>query len=128
MTKIFTSICLATSFLASGLSLSDFLADGLRTTKRGRGGAIVYLATFLPPMTVVLFYPGAFISALSYAGIYCAILFILLPSLMAWRGRYKKEPLAKNKSYKVKGGKPLLLSLGIAGVLFIGNGVQIALT
>lgn len=126
MARIFTSICLATSFLASGLSLSDFLADGLRTTKRGKGGLIVYLATFLPPLTVVLFYPGAFIGALSYAGIYCAILFILLPSLMVWRGRYRKNPLAKG--FRVKGGRPLLLGLGIAGVLFISNGVQIALT
>lgn len=126
MARIFTSICLATSFLASGLSLSDFLADGLRTTKRGKGGLIVYLATFLPPLTVVLFYPGAFIGALSYAGIYCAILFILLPSLMVWRGRYGKNPLAKG--FRVKGGRPLLLGLGIAGVLFISNGVQIALT
>lgn len=126
MARIFTSICLATSFLASGLSLSDFLADGLRTTKRGKGGLIVYLATFLPPLTVVLFYPGAFIGALSYAGIYCAILFILLPSLMVWRGRYRKNPLAKG--FRVKGGRPLLLGLGIAGILFISNGVQIALT
>jgi tyrosine-specific transport protein len=126
MTKIFTSICLATSFLASGLSLSDFLADGLRTTKRGRGGAIVYLATFLPPMMVVLLYPGAFIGALSCAGSYCAILFILFPSLTAWRGRYKKEPLAKG--FRVKGGKPLLLGLSIPGLLFINNGIQIALT
>ncbi len=126
MARIFTSICLATSFLASGLSLSDFLADGLRTSKRGKGGVIVYLATFLPPMTVVLFYPGAFIGALSYAGIYCAILFILLPSLMAWRGRYRKNSLAKG--FRVKGGRPLLLVLGVAGVLFIGNGVQIAFT
>ena len=126
MTKIFTSICLATSFLASGLSLSDFLADGLRTSKRGKGGIIVYSASFLPPLTVVLFYPGAFIGALSYAGIYCAILFILLPSLMAWRGRYRKKPLAQG--FRVKGGKPLLLALGVAGLWFISNGVQIALT
>lgn len=77
-------------------------------------------------MTVVLFYPGAFIGALSYAGIYCAVLFILLPTLMAWRGRYKKAFLAKG--FRVKGGKPLLLGLGIAGFLFIGNGVQIAFT
>lgn len=48
LTRIFTSICLATSFLASGLSLSDFLADGLRTSKRGKGGVIVYLAIFYP--------------------------------------------------------------------------------
>lgn len=126
MARIFTSICLATSFLASGLSLSDFLADGLRTTKRGTSGVIVYLATFLPPMTVVLFYPGAFIGALSYAGIYCAILFILLPSLMAWRGRYRKNSLATG--FRVKGGRPLLLGLGIAGALFIINGIQIAFT
>ncbi len=126
MARIFTSICLATSFLASGLSLSDFLADGLRTSKRGKSGIIVYLATFLPPLTVVLFYPGAFIGALSYAGIYCAILFILLPSLMVWRGRYRKNPLAKG--FKVKGGRPLLLGLGIAGVLFISNGVQLTLS
>ncbi|EDP46099.1 amino acid permease [Rickettsiella grylli] len=126
MARIFTSICLATSFLASGLSLSDFLADGLRLSKRGKSGIIVYLATFLPPLTIVLFYPGAFIGALSYAGIYCAILFILLPSLMVWHGRYRKNPLAKG--FKVKGGKPLLLGLGIAGVLFISNGIQLALT
>lgn len=125
LTRIFTSICLATSFLASGLSLSDFLTDGLRTTRRGKGGIIVYLATFLPPLTVVLFYPGAFIGALSYAGIYCAVLFILLPSLMVWRGRYRTKPLAQG--FRVKGGKPLLLGLGFAGLLFISNGIQLAL-
>ena len=45
---------------------------------------------------------------------------------MVWRGRYRKNPLAKG--FRVKGGRPLLLGLGIAGVLFISNGVQIALT
>lgn len=77
-------------------------------------------------MMVVLLYPGAFIGALSCAGIYSAIVFILFPSLIAWRGCYKKEPLAKG--FKVKGGKPLLLGLSIAGLLFISNGIQIALT
>ena len=125
LARIFTSICLATSFLASMLSLSDFLTDGFRTEKRGKGNILVYTATLLPPLTVVLFYPGAFIGALSYAGIYCAILFIVLPSLMAWRGRYSKKPLAQG--FRVKGGKPLLFSLISIGLLFIGYGVKAAL-
>ncbi|MES2142106.1 MAG: aromatic amino acid transport family protein [Pseudomonadota bacterium] len=126
LARIFTSICLATSFLASMLSLSDFLTDGLRTEKRGKGNILIYSATLLPPLTVVLFYPGAFIGALSYAGIYCALLFIVLPSLMAWRGRYSQQALAK-KGFKVKGGKPLLLLLCTIGFLFIGYGIQAAL-
>jgi tyrosine-specific transport protein len=125
LARIFTSICLATSFLASMLSLSDFLTDGFRTEKRGKGNILVYTATLLPPLAVVLFYPGAFIGALSYAGIYCAVLFIILPSLMAWRGRYSKKPLAQG--FTVKGGKPLLFSLISVGFLFVGFGVKAAL-
>lgn len=125
LARIFTSICLATSFLASMLSLSDFLADGLRTEKRGKGNILVYTATLFPPLTVVLFYPGAFIGALSYAGIYCAVLFIVLPSLMAWRGRYSKHPMAQG--FRMRGGKSLLLLLGSIGLLFIVYGIKVAL-
>ncbi|MDQ8039708.1 MAG: aromatic amino acid transport family protein [Rickettsiella sp.] len=125
LARIFTSICLATSFLASMLGLSDFVADGLRTEKKGKGNILVYSATLLPPLIVVLFYPGIFIGALSYAGIYCAILFIILPTLMAWRGRYSLNPLAKG--FRVKGGKSLLFLLCIIGFLFIGYGIQSAI-
>ena len=45
---------------------------------------------------------------------------------MAVRGRDRKKPLAQG--VRVKGGKPLLLALGVAGLWFISNGVQIALT
>lgn len=125
LARIFTSICLATSFLSSVLCLSDFLADGLSTAKRGRGNALIYSATLLPPLVIVLFYPGAFISALSYAGICCAILFIILPTLMAWRGRYSKNLVSKD--FKLHGGKPLLLLLGAIGILFVGLGIKAAL-
>lgn len=116
--RIFTSICLATSFLGVALSLSDFLADGLQTEKKGAGNIIIYSATFLPPLVVVLFYPGAFISALSYAGIYCMILFVFLPALMAWSGRYRK---CLASTYQTWGGKPLLIFLVVCAVLIIGN-------
>ena len=115
---IFTSICLATSFLASGLGLSDFLADGLQLSKRGRAGIIIYTITFLPSLIIVLFYPNIFIKALSYAGIYCVLLFGLLPALMAWHGRYNRRDLFKGHQIQVKGGK-YLLSLLILSFSFV---------
>jgi len=118
----FTAICLATSFLACALGLSDFLADGLRTDKQGKGNIIVCLSTFLPSALIVLFYPNIFIRALSYAGIYCIILFALLPSLMAWRGRYSKNPIAHG--YELKGGKPLLAVLILSSMFFILYGIR----
>lgn len=126
LAKIFTSICLATSFLASMLSLSDFLADGFRVKKKGSGGMLVYAATLIPPITIVLFSPGIFIEALGYAGIFCAILFILLPTLMAWRGRYHATS-SSTVAFLVKGGKPLLLFLGFTGLFFTGYGIKMAL-
>ncbi len=116
--RVFTSICLATSFLGVSLGLSDFLADGLQIEKKGRGNLIIYGATFLPPLLIVLFYPGAFISALSYAGIYCIVLLALLPALMAWWGRYRRNIA---KGYQVFGGKPLLLIIILASLFIIGQ-------
>lgn len=120
--RVFTSICLATSFLGVALSLSHFLSDGfnLANKKSIKSDLIVYTSTFLPPLLIVLIYPGAFIAALSYAGIYCVILLILLPSLMAWVGRYR---LQFKSEYQVVGGKVLLLSLIILSFLIIGQGL-----
>lgn len=120
LARIFTSICLATSFLASALGLSDFLADGLRVSKKGFGNIIVYAATFLPPITMVLFYPNVFITALSYAGIYCAVLMLLLPALMVWNGRYRKNIA---NGYRVPGGKFLIASLIVIALIIIVQGV-----
>lgn len=114
--RIFTSICLATAFLGVSLGLSDFLADGLRVEKKGRGNLIIYSATFLPPLLIVLFYPGAFISALSYAGIYCVVLLVLLPALMVWWGRYRRNIAM---GYRVYGGKTLLIILMLASIFII---------
>jgi tyrosine-specific transport protein len=121
--KFFTSICMATSFLSVSLSLSDFLSDGLRIPKRGKGGFIIAAAMFLPPVTIVLFYPNAFIRGLNYAGICCFILMILMPPLMAWRGRYHHE-LATDTPHQVRGGKFILALLVLFGTLMVGFGVE----
>lgn len=124
ITKFFTSICMATSFLSVALSLSDFLSDGLRVPRRGVFGNILILgATFLPPVLVVLFYPDAFLRGLEYAGISVFVLMILFPPLMVWRGR--KRFMATKPSYQVVGGKFLLALLAAFGTLMISSAIGI---
>ncbi len=118
---IFTIICVLTAFLSVSLGLSDFLADGLKTEKKGKGGAMVFLLTFLPSLLIVLFYPSIFVKALSYAGIFCAIFIVLLPGLMAWSGRYHKQ-LAIGR-YQVMGGKAAILLLIFVALAIIGLGI-----
>ncbi|MES2141754.1 MAG: aromatic amino acid transport family protein [Pseudomonadota bacterium] len=114
----FTSICLATSFLGVGLSLADFLKDGLKLNETKQGNNITALLTFLPPLAIVLFFPGAFMSALNYAGIWCASLLALLPALMAWSGRYNQQ---FTFPYRVTGGKILLGLVIIAASIIIAH-------
>jgi tyrosine-specific transport protein len=121
LARIFTSICLATSFLGVSLGLSDFLADGLKIRKEGRGNLIVGILTFLPPLAIVLIDQRIFISALSYAGIYCIILLVLLPALMAWQGRYRQK---FSSQYQFIGGKPLLIVLIFISLLVIAQGLM----
>lgn len=116
LAKTFTSICFATSFLGVALSLFDFYSDGLQIEKEGLKKLILYVLTFFPPLFIANHYPHAFIMALSYAGILCAILLIFLPAMMAWSGRYIKKCAL---GYQVAGGKPLLLSLMIIALLII---------
>lgn len=117
----FTAICLATSFLACALGLSDFLADGLKTTKEGIGKLFICFITFAPSALLVILVPsGIFMRMLNYVGIYCTILFALFPSLMAWRGRYSKTPIAHG--YQLAGGKLLLTALILTSTFLIVYG------
>ncbi len=123
LAKFFTSISMTTSFLSISLCLTDFLSDGFRVAKKGKGNVLVMSATFLPPVLIVLFYPDAFLRALQYAGISCIILMVLLPALMAWRGRYSaiSRTLALEAgSYQMWGGKILLAVLIAFATLMVG--------
>lgn len=86
LSRVFTSICVLTSFLGVAICLMDFLADGLKVIKKGIGKLAVAALTFLPPVIIVLFFPGMFIKALNYAGLCCVILLVILPALMLWQG------------------------------------------
>lgn len=118
----FTSICLATSFLGVGLSLADFLKDGFALNKTEKGKSTATLLTFLPPLIIVLFFPGAFMTALNYAGIWCASLLALLPALMAWSGRYRQQ---NTFPYRVAGGKFLLSLVILAATIIIVHAIKV---
>lgn len=117
--RIFTSVCVATSFLGVALAMSDFLADGMGIRKQGSGNWLVYAATFLPPLIISVFYPNAFIKGLSFAGIFCMVLLVLYPGLMAWSGRYRKKIA---HGYQVAGGKPALILVFITAAIILSVG------
>ncbi len=83
--KAFSFFAILTSFLGVAMSLSDFLADGLKMRKMSFEKEVSCLLTFVPPLLFVFFYPQGFILALQYAGVLVALLLCLLPALMAWR-------------------------------------------
>ncbi len=113
--NFFATICVLTSFLGVSLGLSDFLADGLKIQKVGKGNLTVTLVTYLPPLLVVVFYPSIFIKAISYAGLCCIVLLMLLPALMTWSGRYRKQ-FSVGK-YQVAGGRVAIILLIVVAVL-----------
>lgn len=114
--QAFAFFAIVTSFLAQGLALAHFLADGLKIIPtRDKMPWLISLA-LLPPLIFALSFPQIFFKALSFAGGVCAmILFGILPTSMAWVGRYQKK-LTSN--YHVRGGKASLV-LAFSFSLFV---------
>ncbi|MDF1826898.1 MAG: aromatic amino acid transport family protein [Legionellaceae bacterium] len=114
--RAFTSICMLTAFLGVALCLMSFLSDGLSLVRKGKQGFILALITFIPPFLLVLYFPGAYLSALSYAGILCVILLLILPAFMALAGRKRYA-----HAFVVPGGvwTPVLILLGSVGLLYM---------
>jgi tyrosine-specific transport protein len=114
--KTFTSICVVTSFLGVGLSLTDFLADGLHLSNEGSAKILITLLAFLPPLIVALFFPNVFVTALHYAGVNCVVLFVGLPALMVWFGRYRVHV---HQGFRTIGGK------GVLGFIILLSGILV---
>ncbi len=107
----FAFFAIATSFLGVTLGLFDFLADGLRSSKKGLLRLRLAVLTFGPPTLIALLYPSLFLTALSMAGgIGCALLLGLLPILMSYAARYTQiKPLSG--PVQLGGGKGFLFIL-----------------
>lgn len=108
--QIFALLAIATSFLGVTLGLFDFLADGLKMTKKGGRRLFLAALTFAVPACIAFVRPSAFISALVLAGgIGCALLLGFLPIAMVWVARYqRKENL---DAPQLGGGKAMLILL-----------------
>lgn len=113
--RAFTSVCMLTAFLGVALCLMSFLSDGLNLTRQGKEGFLLALLTFIPPFVLVLYFPGAYLSALSYAGIVCVILLLILPALMALAGRKRFA-----RAFIVPGGvwTPVFILVCSVGLLY----------
>lgn len=115
---LFSLFAIITSFLGVSLSLTDFLADGLKIKKSPSGRALLYALTFLPPIAFTLLDPRAFFSALEYAGAFGVIVLLgLMPALMVWCKRYYHH---FESTYKAPGGKFMLLMVMLISLLVIG--------
>lgn len=116
LASVFAFCAIITSFIGVALGLFDFLADGLRIKRTFSGKMVLAFLTFLPPVLIAAFYPH-FMVALHYAGIFAAILLVIYPALMAWRGRYRLKMAAP---YQVAGGKSLIWLTLLFGIGVIG--------
>lgn len=113
----FSFFALVTSFLGAALSLCDFLADGFQIKKTTLGRVMLIMLTLLPPYLFALYFPKGFMIALSYAGVFVAVLYGILPPWMVWKARYVERLPAP---FHVKGGKPVLLLCLAGGLCVIG--------
>lgn len=125
LSKAFASICVLTAFACVSLGLSDYLADGFNINHKSANKWLATIATFLPPLLIVMFYPKAFIFLLSLAGLFCVMLQALMPAIMAWNCRYIKN-LPMN--YQVIGGKPaLLLAIFVSVIIIVISSYQLTI-
>lgn len=114
---VFSFCALVTSFFGVSLALFDFLADGLKVKKTLFGKVVLLCASYIPPLMFVLFYPKGFVLAVGYAGVFVAILYGILPSVMVWKGRYIEGRVG---DFQAWGGKvvPALIFLGAFFIIY----------
>lgn len=113
--QAFAFFALATSLLGVSFSMVDFLADGMRVSRKGLKRVGLTFLVFFPPCIFVLIYPTIFDKALGIAGgIGEAILNGLIPIAFVWIGRYKM-----GLEHKFGMHKPLLVFLGLLILMVI---------
>ncbi len=126
--KIFITISAITSFLGVALCLVDFYKDIIQSIyirlkfdqyldDRVNDELyyhiyirhiLAFVMAFSVPLIMVLYNPGIFITALSYAGILVLIFLVIFPLLMLYRGRYHLDYVGRQF---LPGGKVAIVVL-----------------
>jgi tyrosine-specific transport protein len=107
--RSFSFLALVTSFIGLSWGLFDFLADGIRISKKGSNRVLLWILVVCVPLVLASTYPQGFISALESTGAYGdTILNAIIPVLMFWIGyQVQKKPSAS----KIIGSKLVLAAL-----------------
>jgi len=112
----FANIAMTTSFLGVSLSLFDFLADGCKRPNTRFGRMQTACLTFIPPLIFAICYPKGFLTALNYAGVFVAMLSLVLPALMLYKLR--KHATLKS-SYRTKVGYITMAIAFVVGIIIV---------
>jgi tyrosine-specific transport protein len=113
--EFFVFFAISTSFIGISLALFDFLADGFHMPRSALGKLSTIIITFIPPLLFALLYPKGFMLALSYAGVFVAILHGILPAAMVWAVRNRSLPT----TYRAPGGKLGMLLVLLFSTLIV---------
>ena len=80
---VFSHCAIMTSFLSISLGLYHFIQDKLNLGEDAKHKALATAVCFTPPALASFFYPYGFVHAISFAGLFVAFSFFILPGLMA---------------------------------------------
>lgn len=104
--QYFGFFAIVTSYLAIGLGLFDFIADGLKIEKKGWGNICIGVLIVIPTVFCAVYFERAFMVAMDTTGGFGdTIQNGMIPVMMVWTGRYM---MGFKSSFRVPGGKPLL--------------------
>lgn len=126
--EFFAYFAIATSFLAIGLGLWDFLTDGLKLSNTRRWHQWLLVALIAVPVAIgaTQFERVFYLAFETTGGFGDTIINGIFPALMVWMGRYR---LGYGQGWRLPGGRLLLLIVIIlfATALLIEIGMQLGL-
>lgn len=129
----FSFFAFTCSLTGSSWALFDFFADGLGIFKNQHDDQkgkfkhqikklFLSFITFVPPIIYAVAFPNGFLSALSLAGAFSAIIMIIYPVIMTWKIRTEKNNINKqtglitNSKYKAPFGSLAMFIILLFGL------------
>jgi len=91
----FSNFAVITSFLSVGLGLVHFLIDQFNLKKQTFATTRAVLLAFLPTLLASIIAPYGFVTAISYAGVFVALSFFILPALIYRRANERAKLCSK---------------------------------